>query len=250
LYRLYLLDLNTNIESNVYENNSLSGNPIHLDLVLDYDTSYSSRLEVYTSNEYYSESNYSNIVTTESEPTTTTQTPTTQTPTTTTTTQTPTTTTTTQTSTTPTTGNPTDSPNNRDQSKSDDKFLSEEIIEMLIYVAGTLGGLLLVILMCIRYIKKKKVGNVDNNRPINNTTVYSNPLYDDGRNSGDTNNTINRSNRDITGYIEVEETPIYSSDHTEDETDLDNRIITDIYSEVNRAGLVPKNMINDEGTNL
>ena len=67
---------------------------------------------------------------------------------------------------------------------------------------------------------------------------------------GDTNNTINNSNRDSTGYIEVEETPIYSSDHTDDETDIDNQISTDIYSQVRKAGLVPKNMINDDGTNL
>ena len=107
-----------------------------------------------------------------------------------------------------------------------------------------MGGSLLVILICIRYIKIKKVGNVENNRPIN-TTVYSNPLYDD-RNLGDTSETINNSNRDSAGYIEVEETPIYSSVHTKDDTDLDNQISTDIYTQVRKVGLVPKNMITDD----
>ena len=234
LYRLYLLNLNTQNEGLIYEANTLNTSPINLNVNLDYDTNYSVKLIAYTSDEYYSESDTSNVITTEGQ-TTTTELPTTIEI---------------------STEEPT--PNNRQESTDDS---SDELVETLIYIAGTLGGFLLLILLCIRYIKKKKVSNVEKTkRPVRH--LYTNPLYNATNNVSEIN-TIEESTYELNNstnnsiinnsdeYIEVGDNVLDNNSDNSDSSDV-TRIGKNLYDKVKIAGMIPRNMIreDEEGTNL
>lgn len=264
LYEIYLLNLDTNIETMVYSNETinssythhlndteLSNNCVYLENILDYDTNYSCRLRAYTSDSrdssyiYYSVSNYSNIIRTELLPTTSQPTtlPSTMLPTTFRTTVLP----------------------ERKESSDQDGFFTDEVKELFIVLGGVLSGILCVILGLIYYCKKKNISQIDTHRRRTFNQVFNNPVYmgditteDDTTVEEETEIGLNIVNQieesSDNDYLEISG----SQESRRSISDAGHRLsrrrstsqrksnINELINELKTARLVPKNMLNDD----
>jgi len=100
--------------------------------------------------------------------------------------------------------------------------MSDKFIEILIYLGGSLGLLLIVILFFIKCIKKQGLGGIEGpdvrNEPLPQEHVFTNPVYNSQLSTAPIRRTYNRpilerittpqspipNSYDDPGYIEIE----------------------------------------------